>query len=171
VSDISGANRAFNITVDQTVNVTWYINGTQIQFNESVIDAAYTNTSASEGTWIVNATATDPNGTVSKEWLWTVNPILISPPSITYSNPLSSVSDISGANRAFNITVDQTVNVTWYINGTQVQFNESVIDAAYTNTSASEGTWIVNATATNPNGTVSKEWLWTVNPILISPPP
>jgi len=53
--------------------------------------------------------------------------ILISPPSITYSNPLSSVSDISGANRAFNITVDQTVNVTWYINGTQVQFNESVI--------------------------------------------
>jgi len=54
------------------------------------------------------------------------------PSSITYSNPLSSVSDISGANRAFNITVDQTVNVTWYINGIQVQFNESVIDAAYT---------------------------------------
>jgi hypothetical protein len=64
--------------------------------------------------------------------------------------------------RSFNITVNQTANVNWYINGTPVQVNGSVTKAMYTNTSASAGTWIVNATASNANGTVSREWTWNV---------
>jgi len=62
------------------------------------------------------------------------------------------------------------VNVTWYINGTEVKPSEKgVINAFYTNTSAQQGTWIVKATATNANGTVSKEWKWNVtSPLIIT---
>ena len=43
------------------------------------------------------------------------------PPDITSYAPESPVSNIAGATQTFNITIDQTVNVTWYINGTNVR--------------------------------------------------
>jgi parallel beta-helix repeat protein len=84
-------------------------------------------------------------------------------PNITSFSPVTStVMDNVGATRTFNIIINQTVNVSWQINGTEV-FNETgVTTSSYTNTSASPGTWIVNATATNANGMVSHEWTWTV---------
>ena len=169
VSDIAGASRTFNITANQTVNVTWYINGTIKQLNESVLKANYTNISAAKGIWIVNATATNTTTglSASKEWTWNVTTPPPSPgaPNITSFAPASPVSDIAGASRTFNITANQTVNVTWYINGYRVQLNESVLKANYTNISAAEGIWIVNATATNTTTglSASKEWTWRVS--------
>jgi hypothetical protein len=83
-------------------------------------------------------------------------------PSLTNSAPTSSVDDLTGANRTFNITVNQTVNVTWYINGTLVQYNSSVNDAIYTNNSAALGVWNITAIANNINGTASQQWIWNV---------
>ncbi len=88
-------------------------------------------------------------------------------PAITGFAPASPVSDIVGATRTFNVTVNQTVNVTWYINGTQVQFNESVTDAVYTNNSASAGIWNVTSVAANANGSAVQKWVWIVE----TPPP
>ncbi len=90
--------------------------------------------------------------------------ILISngPPSITGFAPLPPVNNTEGQSRTFNITVNQTVNVTWYINGSQVQYNTSVTNASYTNTSAAAGSWNVTAVANNTNGTASQQWLWNV---------
>jgi hypothetical protein len=102
---------------------------------------------------------------------WTVNIITpTSTPKYTLSiiglPTESQISDSAGATRTFSITANQTVNVTWYINGTAVKSNETgVTSASYTNTSAAQGTWIVNATATNTNDTVSKEWEWIVTSI------
>ena len=81
--------------------------------------------------------------------------------------PTSPVSDTVGATRAFNITANQIVNVTWYINGTSVQDNVSVpVDTQvnYTNTSAVEGVWNVTAIALNTTTglSASQEWLWKV---------
>ncbi|MFZ3169837.1 MAG: PGF-pre-PGF domain-containing protein [Candidatus Methanoperedens sp.] len=87
----------------------------------------------------------------------------IGSPTITGYAPASPATDTPGATRVFNVTANQTVNVTWYINGTQVQYNTSTTDAIYTNTSAVAGTWTVNATANNTNGTVSQEWTWIVS--------
>ena len=56
------------------------------------------------------------------------------PPNITSFAPPSPVSDTEGATRTFNITVNQTVNVSWQINGMDVQTNESVIEAYPTRT-------------------------------------
>ena len=55
------------------------------------------------------------------------------------------------------------VNVSWLINGTEVQTTESVTEASYTNISAAVGTWNVSAVVTNENGTVSRTWIWNVS--------
>ncbi len=79
---------------------------------------------------------------------------------------MRTVKDIEGATRTFNVTVNQTVNVSWQINGTEVQLNENATEATYTNTSAAEGTWNVSAIVTNANGADMQVWVWNV----ISPP-
>jgi hypothetical protein len=88
----------------------------------------------------------------------------LTPINITGYAPVSlTVNDNIGSTRLFKITVNQTVIVNWYINGTRVQSNGSVSNAIYTNSSAIPVTWKVNATATNTNGTVSKEWTWIIS--------
>jgi len=87
-------------------------------------------------------------------------------PKIIGFAPHTHVSDSEGATRTFNITVDQPVDVTWRINGTQLQTNASVpayTSCSYTNTSAVAGYWEVTATASNENGSVTQTWWWTVN--------
>ena len=91
-------------------------------------------------------------------------PVPITPPTITSFAPASPVCDIEGAIRTFNITTDQVVNVSWLLNGTEVQTNESVTEASYTNTSAVAGKWNVTAIVSNENGTVSRKWIWNVSP-------
>ena len=93
-------------------------------------------------------------------------PSLPSPINIINYAPLSPIVDNEGAIRAFNITVNETVDVTWYINGTQVSSNSSVTAANYTNTSAKSGTWNVSAVANNSNGTIVKTWIWIVSDLI-----
>jgi RHS repeat-associated protein len=119
--------------------------------------------------WQINVT--DRYGSVStKEF--TVNVVVgISPLGIISFAPPSPANNVEGDTRIFNITANQTVNITWYINGTEV-FNQSgITESFYTNTSAAAGIWIVNATANNSNGTVSKEWIWNVTAIILPPDP
>ena len=85
------------------------------------------------------------------------------PAPVSFAPATTSVSNNESESRTFNITIDQTVNVSWYINGTVVQTNESVTEASYTNTSAVAGYWNVSAVATNENGTAMQTWWWTVN--------
>jgi hypothetical protein len=167
-NDNVGALRTFNITIDQIVNVTWYINGTLVGSIDGVTNAQYTNNSASSGIWNVTAMASNVNGSVMRSWTWNVTSIPPPkpgiPPSIRSSAPSSPVNDIAGASRTFKITIDQIVNVTWYINGTPIQFNRGVKDAHYTNISASPGTWNVSAIATNAKGSAMRSWTWNVIP-------
>lgn len=83
-------------------------------------------------------------------------------PSIIGYAPVSPVSDSVGATRVFNITVNQTVNVTWYINGMEVSSQTGVTESYYTNTGAENGTWNISAVAINNNGSVTQVWDWTV---------
>jgi len=83
-------------------------------------------------------------------------------PAIISFEPTTLVSDAVGATRKFTIFVNQSVDVNWSINGTEMQFNESVSNAEYTNTSAVAGTWIISAIANNANGIAAQNWTWTV---------
>jgi hypothetical protein len=85
------------------------------------------------------------------------------PPEITSYDPDSPVNDVEGVTRTFSITITQTVNVSWQINGTVVQADESVTEASYTNLSAVVGTWNVSAIVNNANGTDMRTWIWNVS--------
>jgi len=115
-------------------------------------------------TYEFNVSAYDDNGLEGENATVTVTTATYPAPEITSFAPATtSVSNNESESRIFNITIDQTVNVSWQINGTEVQFNESVTEASYTNTSAVAGYWEVTATASNENGSVTQTWWWTVN--------
>jgi hypothetical protein len=87
------------------------------------------------------------------------------PPSITAGEPAEeTVSSTDGESITFEITVDQEVDISWQINGTEVHVDEGVTKAAYTNTSAVAGTWNVSARATNTESGLSRmhTWIWSV---------
>ena len=160
VHDVENATRTFSITTDQVVNVTWLINGTEVQANKSTTDASYTNTTAAAGIWNVSAMASNENGTTMQTWTWDV--AMLPEPNITSFTQPSSVNDVENATRTFSITIDQVVNVTWLINGIDVQSNKSTNEASYTNTTAAAGIWNVSAMASNENGTTMQTWTWDV---------
>ncbi len=108
---------------------------------------------------VVNSTDLSGNSNQSTEYNFTTT---IAPPKIISSAPLSQVSDVEGAERKFNVTVDQIVNVNWQINGFEVATNTSVRSANYTNTSAVIGTWNVSVIVANENGTDMRTWIWDV---------
>lgn len=90
------------------------------------------------------------------------NIVITEAPVITSFNPpILIVSNNVGDTRTFNITVNQTVDVIWYLNGTAVSSDSDVTTSSYTNTSAAQGTWNVSAAASNTNGT---DWEWIVTP-------
>lgn len=164
VHDIIGASRKFDISIDQTVDLIWYIDDSIVQINNGVAYASYTNTSALLGVWNVSVNASNINGNVTFTWTWNVT-TLPPPPEITSFAPLySPVNDTAGSSRKFGITIDQTADITWYINDNPVQYNNGVMGASYNNTSASSGTWNVKAVATNANGSATYSWEWYVVP-------
>jgi len=90
------------------------------------------------------------------------------PANITAWNPIEAiVNNTEGESRTFNISINQTADISWQINGTEVQTNESVTEAVYTNTSAVVGIWNVSAIAINTtNGTSDMHsWIWQVTSI------
>ena len=88
-------------------------------------------------------------------------------PNITAWKPAEVViSNTVGESRTFNISVNQIADIRWQINGTEVQTNESIIEAAYTNMSAVIGTRNISVIATNTTTGLSDmhTWIWGVTP-------
>lgn len=112
----------------------------------------------------VNNSSTPPNPPSTfpsaTPFLTTLN---ISAPSIVSFEPKSiMICDVEGGKRTFSISTDQIVDVQWFINGTEIQVNKSVINASYTK-SATVGIWNVSAIAFNKNGTIMHTWIWKVS--------
>ena len=87
------------------------------------------------------------------------------PTNIRAWKPIEAVvNNAVGESRTFNASINQLADISWQINGTEVQTNESVTDATYTNTSAVIGTWNVSAIATNTTTGLSDihTWIWRV---------
>jgi len=99
---------------------------------------------------------------IDTEWNEFLKEYYTPPPEITSYDPDSPVNDTEGATRTFNITINQIVNVSWRINGTEVYTDKNVIESTYTNTSATIGTWNVSAIVNNANGTDMQTWIWNV---------
>ena len=86
-------------------------------------------------------------------------------PEITAFEPAEAVvSSAEGESMTFKVTLDQPVEISWQLNGTEVQRDEEVTEAAYTNTSVAVGTWNLTAIATNTETELSTAhtWIWNV---------
>jgi cell division septation protein DedD len=94
-------------------------------------------------------------------------------PDITTWKPANAiVNNAVGESRAFNISVNQIADISWQINGTEVQTNESTREAIFTR-SAVIGTWNVSVIATNTTTGLSDmhTWIWSVTLTAITPTP
>jgi len=85
-------------------------------------------------------------------------------PGITFFMPPSSQVCATGSNwTVFSVSVNQTVNVSWYLDGTLLPgTNESVTDASYRLQAEVAGKHNVSAVAANANGTDMQTWTWDV---------
>ncbi|KAF5432599.1 CASH domain-dontaining protein [Candidatus Methanophagaceae archaeon] len=127
-----------------------HYNGT---FTNTSLYGVYNVTIYANKTGYVNDTA---------ELWWNVTPALPAPPNITSFAPPSHVSDNEGAARTFRITVNQIVNVSWYLNESFLFTNESVTEVCCTLQADVIGEHNVSARASNANGTDMQTWTWTV---------
>ena len=85
-------------------------------------------------------------------------------PNITVWKPAETVvSNAVGDSRTFNVTIDQIATISWQINGTEVQINESTREAVFTNKSAVIGTWNVSAIVTNTTTGLSDMHTWILS--------
>ena len=168
VTDLNGYENITSVTANITGLSEVEDSPVSLEFvsNSSVTTAIYNGTfnmsNQSEGEYKVEVTATDAEGLTGvglKNFSY-----LRTPPSprIVSRAPETPVSDIVGATRTFNITIDQVVNVSWQINGTEVFSQSDANESAYTNTSAAIGTWNVSAIVSNANGADTQTWIWDV---------
>jgi len=170
VTDLNGYENITNVTANITGPSKVEDSPVSLNFvsNVSAATAIYRGifnmSNYSEGKYEVEVRATDAEGTGICSKKFTYLPMLspAAPRIVSYA-PQSPVSNFEGATRTFNISIDQLVNVSWLLNGTEVQINTNVKNASYTNTSAVTGTWNVSAIASNENGTSMRTWIWTVS--------
>jgi cell division septation protein DedD len=88
------------------------------------------------------------------------------PPGMTAWEPTEeAVNSTEGESITFEISVDQEVDISWQINGTEEQTDEGEKEAEFTK-SAVAGTWNVSAIATNTETGLScmHTWIWSVTP-------
>jgi parallel beta-helix repeat protein len=86
---------------------------------------------------------------------------------ITSFAPSSPVTDTVCTWRSFNLTLDRTVNLSWYLDGTLLFTNESVREASCTLHAVVQGEHNVSALASNATGSLMQTWIWNVQ----APPP
>ena len=164
VNDTVCTWRKFNVTVDREVNVSWYLNGSLLHTNVSTKEANYTLHAEFVGDNNVSAVATNANGTDMQSWIWNVTAAPApAPPNITSYAPPSPVNDTVCTWRKFNVTANQTVNVSWYLNESFLHTNESVTEANCTLHAEFVGENNVSAVAENANGTDMQTWIWNVD--------
>lgn len=85
------------------------------------------------------------------------------PPSIISSGPnSSSLEGETPSTMFFNITTDQKVNTTWYLDGDIIKKNYSANQDFYNDTINIIGLHKVNVTVKNQNGTDNKKWNWNI---------
>ena len=151
VYDSAAATRTFNVTVNKQVNVSWQINGTEVQRNETVTEAFYTNQSAANGTWNVSAVVSNANGTAVQTWLWHVGKN--QPPIVSFS--YSPGNPVINQTVTFNASdsTDPDGNITNYEWDFGDSGNSTNTTMPITNhTYASAGTFTVTLTVTDDEG-------------------
>ncbi|MCD4814936.1 MAG: hypothetical protein K8R06_00885, partial [Methanosarcinales archaeon] len=158
----NGSSQTFKIDFDQTVNVTWYLDGSPMQNETDKTTSSSFSDSSPEGEYNVTVEIENSYGADSKIWTWSVIPIL--PPSIT-RDPTSNPDSNLDQDQEFTVTIDQPVNITWLMNGTEIHNESLKTSSTYSNSSMPIGTYNITVNIENVNGTNTTTWMWSVVPI------
>ncbi len=151
--------QVFRISVNETSNIIWSVNDVELTTDENTTTSSYSNNTAPAGEYEVKAIAQNPNGTDQYTWTWTVNNV---PLTITEFRPDDTTPESTTGNpMEFGITLNQEAEITWLINGTQVDTTTGT-SASYTNSTAVPGTYNITVVSSNVNGINQSNWLWTV---------
>jgi len=104
---MEGESRTFAISIDQTVEIVWQLNGTEVQIDEEVKEATYTNESAVLGTWNVSAIGTSRETGLSgmHTWIWNVT-------AAVGTTPASAVNITSTPSPTLTATPASSVSAT-----------------------------------------------------------
>jgi|GEM_PF-111499 len=149
-------NTFFNPTLRVPVPADAATNGT----TSSVLIAP-----ASPGLYNVRVYASSGSGAGPDGTNFSDISVTVQQPSMNIISLLPSTTTVNnqaGEKRTFMVTDDQPANVTWLINGSQVQSNNSLITSSYINDSAEMGSWNVTAVVMNDNGKDTSKWDWIV---------
>ncbi|KAF5423704.1 MAG: S-layer protein/S-layer protein [Candidatus Methanomarinus sp.] len=166
----NGTSQEFSIQIDQPVNVTWYLNDIEMDFiSGPTYSSSFINTSPT-GPYVVKVLVQNQNGTRTTTWDWNV--IEIPAPSIRpdpSNNPQSQV----GIEESFSIEIDQPANITWLMNGTEINSEILETSSSYSNDTAPVGNYNITVNIENTNGKDSTTWIWSVVPkqVVITPHP
>ncbi|MHC1588942.1 MAG: hypothetical protein ACXQS1_03900, partial [Methermicoccaceae archaeon] len=144
-----GASQPFSVSLNESANITWYVNGSADTLTNNTTTSSYSNSTleSTVGTHTITVVAANPNGTVNHSWTWTVS---YAPLQLSSKSPSSPTTTTVGQSITFSIQSNQNVNFEWYVNdgttNTSVQNNTSTTTASYTPSSTytdSTGTYTV----------------------------
>lgn len=161
VTGTVGDTQDFTIPLNESADVIWTVNGSDTTRSTDSSNISTLSHEIQSGSYQITASI-DGVGQIAA---WNVTGTE-GAPVITLSDPSSSsVSDNVGDSRTFTATVSRTSDMTWSLDGVDVQTNSSVDSSSYTNSSAVEGTHTLTVNAVDGNGTAaeSKSWTWTVS--------
>ena len=106
INDIEGATRAFNVSTNQPVTVSWLLNGTEV-FNHSGVNFSEYTATAVAGYCNVTAYAYNQNSSDMRTWLWSVTVKDTTPPEIVdYAPTGTKVSVKADVTATFNETMN-----------------------------------------------------------------
>ncbi|MDJ1420669.1 MAG: carboxypeptidase-like regulatory domain-containing protein [Candidatus Methanoperedens sp.] len=152
----------FNVSATDTDSdtITYGTNATGGLLNPATGEYSWQTGSGDSGTYIWYFNSSDGYGGVATETITViVNDV---PLSIIFSSPVSDPVTTVGIEQTFEINLNRNADVTWYIDGSIVQTDLSVVSASYTNSTANIGMYNVTATASDSYDSVSRTWSWTV---------
>ncbi|WP_440946356.1 S-layer protein domain-containing protein [Methanosarcina sp. T3] len=174
VSNNVGDSRTFTATVSRTSDMTWSLDGVNVQTNSSVDSSSYTNSSAVEGTHTLTVNAVDGNGTAaeSKSWTWTVSSSSSGDDEIDVDiDPSDDTIEMSeGESQTFYVNATDSpsyINVEWFVDNDSVKSDtgSTVTSSSYEFEPDTSGTYNIKAVVTDPDDnydSVTETWNVTV---------
>ncbi|MHC1625665.1 MAG: S-layer protein domain-containing protein, partial [Methermicoccaceae archaeon] len=165
------ATQTFQVMANQTVDVTWKIDGTLKETDTNVAANTYAEYTLNDGTLSGNhtltatATSVKGNGSVSTSWALNISPA--PDPILSNKQPSSNPTTVQDEDIVFSIDVDQTVDVTWKVDGSTEQTNSSVsgtVQFRPTDYISEIGNWTVDVEVENTTTgrSATESWLWKV---------